>query len=61
MEEIMALKINDDCTGCGVCTDIAPDIFKIGDDGLAKVVNANGDPKKAQEAVDSCPVGAISM
>ena len=56
MEENMALKINDDCTGSGVCTDIAPDIFKIGDDGLA-----NGDPKKAQEAVDSCPVGAISM
>ncbi len=54
----MALKINEDCTGCGVCVDIAPDTFKIGDDGLAKVI---GSGPKAQEAVDSCPVGAISM
>jgi ferredoxin len=58
MEEIMALKINEDCTGCGVCVDIAPDTFKIADDGLAVVI---GNGPKAQEAVDSCPVGAISM
>ena len=57
----MNIVISSDCTGCGVCTDTAPGIFKIGDDGLAKVINQNGDKAKAQEAVDSCPVGAISI
>jgi len=57
----MAIVISSDCTGCGVCTDTAPSIFKIGDDGLAKVTNQNCDKAKAQEAIDSCPVGAISM
>lgn len=60
MEVNMAVKISNDCTGCGVCVDIAPDIFKIGSNGQATVINPNGDAKKIQEAIDSCPVSAIS-
>lgn len=30
------------CTGDGLCTEIAPDIFEMGDDGLAYVKDATG-------------------
>ena len=52
------------CTGCTLCTDIAPDVFAMGDDGLA---HAKGDAvpaaaeASAQEAADGCPVGAITI
>ncbi|HNY12037.1 MAG TPA: ferredoxin [Candidatus Wallbacteria bacterium] len=55
------IVISNDCTGCGICADSAPAIFKVGDDGTAKVINQNGDKAKVQEAIDSCPVSAISM
>ena len=29
----------DTCIGCGACTVIADNIFQIGDDGLAEVIN----------------------
>ena len=31
----------DTCTGCALCTDICPEVFEMGDDGIAKVINAN--------------------
>lgn len=52
------------CTGCTLCCDIAPDVFAMGDDGLA---HAKGDAvpaaaeASAQEAADGCPVGAITI
>lgn len=52
------------CTGCTLCCDIAPDIFAMGDDGLAhvkgEVVPAEAEAS-ATEAADSCPVGAIAI
>jgi ferredoxin len=51
----------DMCTGCGLCPDIAPGTFDMNDDGLAEVVDPQGDDEDTiQEAIDSCPVGAIS-
>lgn len=53
----------DSCIGCGVCNATCPDYFEMGDDGLAHAsegdvpANLEGD---AADAVDSCPVGAIS-
>lgn len=52
------------CTGCTLCCDIAPDVFAMGDDGLA---HAKGDAvpaaaeASASEAAGSCPVGAITV
>jgi len=61
----MAKKIvvNDDaCIGCGTCAVLAPKTFKVGDDGKVKVIDPNGDDEKTiQEAVESCPVGAIIL
>lgn len=51
----------DTCTGCGLCADIASDTFAMNDDGVAEVTNPQGDDEGTiQEAIDSCPVEAIS-
>jgi ferredoxin len=50
------------CIGCGLCSDLCPDIFELGDDGLAHVIVEEVDDLDcATEARDSCPVEAISI
>jgi ferredoxin len=51
------------CTGCGVCEDLCPGVFKLGEDGLAHVVG-DSDCEEAgccAEAAESCPDEAISL
>jgi len=51
----------DSCTGCGLCPDIASSTFELDDDGIATVIDPEGDDEDTiQEAIDSCPVEAIS-
>lgn len=58
----MAKVDQDKCIGCGACTVICPEVFELGDDGKSHVKNPEGASKeKIKEAVDSCPVGAISL
>ena len=70
----MKAKVNKDtCIGCGACTVIADNIFQIGDDGLAEVINPieNKDEKIQEisdqekenviDASESCPTGAIEV
>lgn len=47
------------CIGCGLCTSICPKVFKLGDDGKAHVISKKVEPC-VKEAIESCPVGAIS-
>ncbi len=47
------------CIGCGACASICPDVFEIGDDGKSHV-KAEKDLPCVKEAIDSCPVDAIS-
>jgi ferredoxin len=52
------------CTGCSLCASELPEVFDIGDDGLAyvKVVNPNGPlAEKARETAAVCPVGVIRI
>lgn len=51
-----------DCIGCQFCTDIAPDVFGI-DEGVAfpKSEIRNHNYNAVQEAIEGCPVGAISI
>jgi len=54
-------KINIDkgkCIGCGLCVSINADCFKMGDDGKAEAVAK--EKCDCKEAVDSCPVQAIT-
>ena len=60
----MNINIDQDkCLRCGMCTGIAMDIFEFDDEGNIKVANdkINDENKEeVKEAMNSCPVGAIS-
>ncbi|MCB2191330.1 MAG: ferredoxin [Deltaproteobacteria bacterium] len=49
------------CVGCGNCQSLCPEVFRL-DLELAKsqVIKPEGGPDCVQEAMDSCPGGAIS-
>jgi len=48
--------------GSAQCVGYAPHTFDSGDDTVAVVINANGDPEeKIREAIANCPTGAISL
>lgn len=54
----------DICMGCGVCETIAPLVFELGEDGIAKVlveivpVELEAD---VRQAVEECPEEAIAI
>lgn len=47
------------CIGCGSCAAICEEVFELGDDMKAKVKKQKNLPC-VKEAIDSCPVNAIS-
>jgi len=50
------------CIGCGACFVIAPQSFRLGEDGKSEPVEPAGDDEKTiEEAVQTCPVAAISI
>ncbi|MEJ5314916.1 MULTISPECIES: ferredoxin [Anaerolinea] len=52
------------CMGCGVCETIAPNVFKLEDDGIAVVLVDVVPPEEeanVREAMDACPEQAISI
>lgn len=61
----MVVKVvKDKCIGCGLCVSIAPEVFKLGGDGVSYVKDVNGDKKyskQVKEAASSCPVKAIEI
>jgi ferredoxin len=58
----MKVRIDPDlCTGCGLCSDSVPEIFKMGDD-IAEVLKADvpaAQEAAVKEAADDCPAEAI--
>ncbi len=49
------------CIGCGLCMELCPKVFELKDD-KAWVKDAKGcDSCDCQQAVDSCPVQAITL
>lgn len=52
------------CIGCGLCASTCPEVFRLGDDGLAEVYT---DPvpedaeSSAKEAAENCPVSVITV
>ncbi len=61
----MAKKIVVDqelCIGCGACENLCPEVFKLQEEGKAKVLNENGCKScDCEIAMQSCPVGAIKI
>ncbi len=53
---------NDECTSCGLCESIAPDIFEVPDKMVVKSnANFNDSIADIKDAADSCPVGVIKF
>ena len=59
----MVVKVDKEkCIGCGLCPNICPEVFELGEDGKARVKDGADLEKNKdciKEAVESCPVGAI--
>ena len=50
------------CLGCGTCVAIASKSFRLNNTAKAEPIEPAGDPEtKVKEAVESCPVSAISI
>jgi len=50
-----------ECTGCELCVEICPEVFRMNEEGLSEVYNREGAAEeKIKDAIDSCPVECIS-
>ena len=47
------------CIGCGACVSIAPENFDFNEAGLSQVIKDEVNDT-VKEAIDACPVGAIT-
>lgn len=48
------------CTGCELCVESAPDVFQMEGDVAAVSDPAGASEDEIQEAIDNCPVEAIT-
>ncbi len=57
-----AVVDKDTCISCGLCVSTVPEVFEMDDDGKAVAVSDTTEENKesVQEAIDGCPVDAIS-
>lgn len=60
----MKAIVEDGCIGCGLCANTCPEVFEMGDDGLAHVI-VDEVPEElldeSEEARDGCPVSVITI
>ena len=57
----MRVRVEDNCTLCGMCVNICPEVFSLGD-MVAAVTDSGISPESeelVQEAAEECPVEAI--
>ena len=52
-----------ECTACGTCVEICPEVFALEDGAeAATVIQPTGGPEDSiQEAIDSCPTSCIQL
>jgi ferredoxin len=56
------LYIGEECTGCGTCMAMHPEIFEFNDEGKAKVKDdAELEGVDLDELAQICPMGAIKI
>lgn len=59
----MDTHVTSACIGCGLCTNICPDVFTLTDEGVAAARDEIAPELESQveEAAESCPVDAIEV
>ena len=59
----MRVMVNDECTACGICEDISPEVFEV--EGDKAEVKLDPIPEEYQdacrEAAEDCPAEAIEV
>lgn len=56
----MKTRVNEDCIGCGMCVEVCPEVFELGEDGYSRVIgDADACADRALQAAEICPVNAI--
>jgi ferredoxin len=57
---IKKVSIGEDCTACGLCEEICPNVFEMDDLATVKEgADLAANEKDIREAADSCPVETI--
>ena len=52
----------DTCIGCELCTTEAPGTFEMDDEGIASVIDQEGDPAETvRSAAEACPSDSILL
>jgi len=50
----------EECTGCAICEERCPEVFRLDEDGLSEVYDpARASEEEIQEVIDNCPVECI--
>lgn len=59
----MEVRVNDECSACGVCEDICTEVFELGDEKAEVKVNPVPAEyeEKCREAAEECPTEAIEI
>jgi ferredoxin len=61
----MRVKVDGEkCQGTGYCTMVSPEVFELGEDGLATVLPSEVDESQRElmlEAQNTCPTQAITV
>jgi ferredoxin len=59
----MEVRVTDECSACGICEDIAPEVFELGDEIAEVKVNPVPEAlqQKCREAAEECPSEAIEI
>ncbi len=59
----MEIFVNDDCSACGICEDICPEVFELGDEKAEVKVNPvpSEHEESVREAAEECPTESIEI
>ena len=49
------------CSGFGACAEVAPEVFRLGADGIAEIRVGTSDDPGVVDAAYGCPMGAIAV
>ena len=50
-----------ECVGCGLCEQLCPEVFKVGEEGVAQVKASECSQHNLSEIAEQCPVNVIKI